>query len=42
MSVAEVAARFSETDLERLPVVDAGRRLVGTVGMRDLIARGKF
>jgi CIC family chloride channel protein len=42
MSVAEVAARFSDTDLERLPVVDAGRRLVGSVGMRDLIARGRF
>jgi CIC family chloride channel protein len=42
MSLAEVAARFSETDLERLPVVDAGRRLVGTVAMRDLLAQGRF
>ena len=42
MSLAEVAARFGESDLERLPVVDADRRLVGTVGMRDLLARGTF
>jgi CIC family chloride channel protein len=42
MTVAEVAARFSETDIERLPVVDAARRLVGTVGMRDLLAQGRF
>jgi len=42
MSVSEVAARFSDTDLERLPVVDAGRRLVGTVAMRDLLAQGRF
>jgi CIC family chloride channel protein len=42
MSLAEVAARFSETDLERLPVVDGARRLVGTVAMRDLIAQGRF
>jgi CIC family chloride channel protein len=42
MSLAEVAARFSETDLERLPVVDGGRRLVGTVAMRDLLAQGRF
>jgi CIC family chloride channel protein len=42
MSVSEVATRFSETDLERLPVVDAERRLVGTVAMRDLLAQGRF
>jgi CIC family chloride channel protein len=42
MSLADVAARFSGTDLERLPVVDAGRRLVGTVAMRDLLAQGRF
>lgn len=42
MSLAEVAARFSNVDLERLPVVDGGRRLVGTVAMRDLLARGRF
>ncbi len=42
MSLAEVAARFGDIDLERLPVVDGGRRLVGTVAMRDLLARGRF
>jgi CIC family chloride channel protein len=42
MHVADVAARFAETELERLPVVDSGRRLVGTVGMRDVLAKGKF
>jgi len=42
MTLAEVAARFSETDLERLPVVDGGRRLAGTVAMRDLLAQGRF
>jgi len=42
MTLAEVAARFGRSDLERLPVVDERRRLVGTVGMRDLLARGHF
>jgi CIC family chloride channel protein len=42
MTLAEVAARFGESDLERLPVVDDRRRLVGTVAMRDLLARGSF
>jgi CIC family chloride channel protein len=42
MSLAEVAARFSNVDLERLPVVDGVRKLVGTVAMRDLLARGRF
>jgi CIC family chloride channel protein len=42
MTLAEVAARFGRSDLERLPVVDEGRRLVGTVAMRDLLARGTF
>jgi CIC family chloride channel protein len=42
MTLAEVAALFSETDLERLPVVDGARLLVGTVAMRDLLARGSF
>jgi CIC family chloride channel protein len=37
-----VAARFGSSDLERLPVVDDRKRLVGTVAMRDLIARGTF
>jgi CIC family chloride channel protein len=42
MTLAEVAARFGDSDLERLPVVDDRRRLVGTVAMRDLLARGTF
>jgi chloride channel protein, CIC family len=42
MTLAEVAARFGNSDLERLPVVDDRRRLVGTVAMRDLLARGSF
>jgi CIC family chloride channel protein len=42
MPLTDVAARFSETDLERLPVVDDRRRLVGTVAMRDVLARGTF
>jgi CIC family chloride channel protein len=42
MSLAEVAARFSGADLERLPVVDGSRRLAGTIAMRDLLAQGRF
>jgi CIC family chloride channel protein len=42
MSLAEIAARFGASDLERLPVVDERHRLVGTVAMRDLVAHGSF
>jgi CIC family chloride channel protein len=42
MMLDEVAARFRNSDLERLPVVDERRRLAGTVGMRDLLGRGVF
>jgi CIC family chloride channel protein len=42
MTFAEVAARFADAEVERLPVVDHARRLVGTVAMRDLVARGTF
>jgi CIC family chloride channel protein len=42
MTINEVARLFGETDLERLPVVDERRRLVGTVAMRDVLARGRF
>ncbi len=42
MTLAEVAARFGLSDLERLPVVDDRKRLVGTVAMRDMLARGSF
>ena len=42
MSLADVASRFAEADLERLPVVDDQRRLVGTVSKRDMLKHGKF
>jgi CIC family chloride channel protein len=42
MTLTEVATRFGGSDLERLPVVDPARRLVGTISMRDLLARGSF
>jgi CIC family chloride channel protein len=42
MSLHEVAGRFGDVDLERLPVVDGSRRLVGTVSIRDMLARGRF
>ena len=42
MSLSEVAARFAEVELERLPVVDDERRLVGTVAMRDVLRHGRF
>ncbi len=41
-SLAEVAARFAETPLERLPVVDPDGRLVGTVSKMALLRRGTF
>jgi len=42
MTLAEVAARFAEADLERLPVVDDHHRLVGTVSKRDVLKHGRF
>jgi CIC family chloride channel protein len=42
MNLDEVAARFADSHLERLPVVDGERRLVGTVAMRDVLVRGQF
>ncbi len=42
MTLSEVAARFAEADLERLPVVDERRRLVGTVSKRDVLRHGRF
>jgi CIC family chloride channel protein len=42
MSLGEVADRFGDVDLEHLPVVDGARRIVGTVAIRDLLARGRF
>jgi CIC family chloride channel protein len=41
-SLAQVAARFADTSLERLPVVDAENSLLGTVSKGDVIKRGKF
>jgi CIC family chloride channel protein len=42
MSLAELAARFAETSLERLPVVDAERNLLGTVSKGDVLKHGRF
>jgi len=42
ISLAQVAARFADTSLERLPVVDAENNLLGTVSKGDVIKRGKF
>jgi CIC family chloride channel protein len=42
LSLAEVARRFSETALERLPVVDGDYRLLGTISKRDVLKQGTF
>lgn len=42
MTLADVAARFADTDVERLPVVDEHRRLVGTVSKREVLKHGRF
>ena len=42
MTLAEVAARFADVELDRLPVVDERQRLVGTVAMRDVLKHGRF
>jgi CIC family chloride channel protein len=42
MTLAEVASRFGQGDLERLPVVDGRRRLAGTISMQAVIAVGRF
>lgn len=40
-SLADAIARFGETDLERLPVIEPdSRRLVGTVAKRDVLRAG--
>jgi CIC family chloride channel protein len=41
-SLAEVAARFSKTHLEHLPVVDERGRLKGTVSKNAVLRYGKF
>ncbi len=42
MSLAEVAARFTTTELERLPVVDERHRLQGTISIRAILRAGTF
>jgi chloride channel protein, CIC family len=42
MSLAEVAARFANTDLDRLPVVDHQNRLLGTISIRAILRSGTF
>jgi len=39
---ADPTTDWAKVDLERLPVVDGGRKLAGTVAMRDLLAKGRF
>ena len=42
MALSEVAARFAEADLERLPVVDERKHLVGTISKREVLKHGRF
>ncbi|WP_223644912.1 chloride channel protein [Corallococcus sp. EGB] len=42
LSLSEVASRFGHTELERLPVVDGRRRLLGSLSKGDLLKRGRF
>ena len=42
LSLSEVAARFAQTPLERLPVVDRERRLLGTISKNDVLKKGRF
>ncbi|MGZ3457277.1 MAG: chloride channel protein [Archangium sp.] len=42
LSLSEVARRFGTTTLERLPVLDRERRLLGTVSKTDVLQRGQF
>jgi CIC family chloride channel protein len=41
-SLSEVAVRFGETWMERLPVVDEDGHLLGTISKGDLLRRGRF
>jgi len=41
-ATSELAALFARVGVERLPVVDAGGRLVGTVGKSELLSKGLF
>jgi CIC family chloride channel protein len=40
--LAEVARRFGETWLDKLPVVDADGKLVGSIAASDVLRRGRF
>lgn len=42
LSLAEVASRFADSPLERLPVVDRDRQLIGTISKGDLLRQGTF
>ena len=42
MALSDVAARFTEADLERLPVVDERKHLVGTISKREVLKHGRF
>ncbi len=42
LTLAEIAARFAETSLERLPVVDHQGYLLGTVSKGDVLRHGRF
>ncbi len=42
LSLAEVATHFARTPLERLPVVDPDRRLLGTISKSDVLKQGRF
>ncbi|MBN8472019.1 chloride channel protein [Corallococcus exiguus] len=42
LSLSEVAARFGHTELDRLPVVDGRRHLLGSLSKGDLLKRGRF
>lgn len=41
-SLSEIASRFAETYLERLPVTDARGHVLGTVSKRDVLRYAKF
>ncbi len=42
LSLSELAARFSNTALEKLPVVDSNGRLLGTISKVDILRHGHF
>jgi len=42
LSLSELAARFANTALEKLPVVDGNGRLLGTISKGDILRHGHF